>query len=54
MTTHSYILVWRIPPTEEPGKLHSPWVAKSQDTTERLSLSLFIPFFPIPHICFNM
>ena len=28
MATHSSILVWRIPRTEEPGRLHG--VAKSQ------------------------
>ena len=31
MATHSSILAWRIPWTEEPGKLHTvPWVVKSQ------------------------
>ena len=25
MATHSSILAWRIPWTEEPGGLHSPW-----------------------------
>ena len=25
MATHSSILIWEIPWTEEPGKLHSPW-----------------------------
>ena len=25
MATHSSILAWRIPWTEEPGRLHSPW-----------------------------
>ena len=34
--THSSILVWRIPPTEESG---SPWGHKEVDTTGRLSLS---------------
>ena len=28
MATHSSILAWRIPWTEEPGKLHSPWGQK--------------------------
>ena len=28
MATHSSILAWRIPWTEEPGGLYSPWVAK--------------------------
>ena len=27
--THSSILAWRIPQTEEPGGLHSPWGAGS-------------------------
>ena len=30
MATHSSILAWRIPWTEEPGKLQSMGVAKSQ------------------------
>ena len=33
MTTHSNILAWEIPWTEEPGKLH-PWGHKELDTTE--------------------
>ena len=40
MANHSSILAWRIPWTEEPGGLHSHEVAKSQDMTERLTLSL--------------
>ena len=39
MATHSSILAWRIPWTEEPGN-YSPWAHKEMDTTERLSLSL--------------
>ena len=35
MATHSSILAWRIPWTEEPGRLQSTGVAKSQ--TERLN-----------------
>ena len=31
MATHSRILVWRIPWTEEPG--YSPWGHKESDTT---------------------
>ena len=31
MATHSNILVWRIPWTEEPGRL--PWGCKESDTT---------------------
>ena len=33
MATHSIILVWRIPWTEEPGG-YSPWGCKELDTTE--------------------
>ena len=36
MATHSSILAWRIPWTEEPGRLHSPWCHKESDTTEQL------------------
>ena len=25
IATHSSILVWKMPWTEEPGRLHSPW-----------------------------
>ena len=37
MSTHSSILAWKIPWTEEPGKLYSPWGHKESDTTERLN-----------------
>ena len=40
MATHSSILAWRIPWTEEPGGLQS-MDHKESDTTERLTLSLF-------------
>ena len=39
MATHSSILAWRIPWTEEPGGLH-PRGQKDSDTTERLTLLL--------------
>ena len=39
MTTHSSIIPWRIPWTEEPGGLHSMWYCKELDTTEQLTLS---------------
>ena len=39
MVTHSSILAWRIPWTEEPGELHSSWGCK-ESVTERLTLSL--------------
>ena len=37
MVTHSSILSWRIPWTEEPGRLHSPWGCKESDRTEWLT-----------------
>ena len=41
MATHSSVLAWRIPWTEEPGRLGcSPWGHKESDTTEGLTLSL--------------
>ena len=35
MATHSSILAWRIPWTEEPGKLCSSWGRKELDMTEQ-------------------
>ena len=40
MTTHSSILAWRIPWTEEPGGL---MLMEESDATEQLSLSLTPP-----------
>ena len=40
MATHSSILAWRIPRTEEPGGLQSMMGCKESDMIERLSLSL--------------
>ena len=37
MATHSSILAWKIPWTEEPGGLN-PWGRKESGTTERLTL----------------
>ena len=34
MAAHSSILAWRIPRTEKPGGLYSPWGRKELDTTE--------------------
>ena len=36
MATHSSILAWEIPRTEEPGG-YSPWGCRESDTTELLS-----------------
>ena len=42
MATHSRILVWRIPWTEEPGKLHTVHgVTKSQTQLKQLSTALY-------------
>ena len=35
MATYSSILAWRIPWTEKPDRLHSPWGHKELDTTEQ-------------------
>ena len=43
MATHSSILAWRIPWTEEP-RGYSPWSRKELDTTEWLTLSLSFHF----------
>ena len=37
MANHSSILAWRIPRTEEPGRVQS--MGSQRDTTERLSLN---------------
>ena len=39
MASHSSILAWRIPWTEEPGTGCSPWGCKESDTTEQLTHS---------------
>ena len=40
MATHSSILAWRIPWTEEPGGLYSPRGRTELGTTERVTLPL--------------
>ena len=42
MATHSSILAWRIPWTEEPGGLQSSGSQKESDTTERLHFHFLI------------
>ena len=37
MATHSSNTAWRIPWTEKPGELYSPWDRKESDTTEQLT-----------------
>ena len=34
MAIHSSTLAWKIPWTEEPGRLYSPWGRKELDTTD--------------------
>ena len=41
MVTHSSILAWRMPWTEDPSGLYSPRSHKESDTTEQLTVSLF-------------
>ena len=36
MAIHSSTIAWKIPWTEELGRLHSPWGCKESDTTGRL------------------
>ena len=40
MATHSSILVWKIPWTEEPYRLLSPWGLKEPDMTEQLHIHI--------------
>ena len=44
MATHSSILAWRVPWTEEPGRLQLQG-HKESDTTEQLTLSLSKYFY---------
>ena len=49
MTTHSSILAWRIPWTEEPGGLQSMGSQES-DTTQRLSMNTHKGIVSIPEV----
>ena len=45
MKTHSTIVAWEIPWTEEPGRLYSPWSHKESDMTQQLittKIELFV------------
>ena len=48
MAPHSSTIAWKIPWTEEPGSLHSPWGRKESDMTERLHL-----YIPKTQICLS-
>ena len=44
MATHSSVLAWRIPWTEEPGRLLcNPWGCKESSMTEQLSHTFKFP-----------
>ena len=43
MATHSSTIAWKIPRTDEPGRLHSPWGCKEADTTKQLHLFSWAP-----------
>ena len=49
MATHSSILAWRIPWTEDPGR-YSLWGCKESDTTEGLSFTS-LHFKDLQKIC---
>ena len=51
MATHSSVLAWRIPWTEEPGGLRS-WGHNELDTTEQLTLSFLFSYFLICDVTF--
>ena len=40
MATHSSILAWKTPRTEQPGGLCSPWGSKESDTTEHKTVGI--------------
>ena len=42
MAIHSSILAWKIPWTEKPGRLYSPWAHKESDTAEQLSMQAYV------------
>ena len=52
MATHSSILAWIIPWTEEPGRLYSPWGCKESDMTELLSYRNGHVLPRVPHVAF--
>ena len=43
MENYSSFLAWKIPWTEEPGRLYSPWDCKELDKTERLMEKAIAP-----------
>ena len=51
MATHSGILAWRIPWTEEPVGLLSPWVHKKLNRTKQLTIFLFTIILLFLKVC---
>ena len=49
MAAHSSLLAWRIPWTEEPGRLQSMGVAKESDTAELMEHTRTHAFKKLPH-----
>ena len=49
LALHSSILAWRIPRTEKPGRLYSPWDCRELDMTEWISLLLLL--CPLQYSC---
>ena len=54
MATHSSTLAWKIPWTEKPCRLNSPWGHKESDTTEWLHFYFFLCNYKLPcgNLCF--
>ena len=46
MATHCSILAWRIPWTEGPGGLYSPWGCKELDPADQLTFLFIYLFLP--------
>ena len=58
MAIHSSILVWKIPWTEEPGRLQPMGVKKESDTTEHLNNKILftkelLEFFLSMNMCLS-
>ena len=49
MATHISILAWKIPWTEEPGRLY-PWCRKESDPTEQLNNNQVAPTGKLPAV----
>ena len=48
MAIHSRIRAWKIPWTEKPGRLYSPWSLKGSDTTEHAhTITPVVHRFPV-------